>query len=78
DALMKRLFATYFDKLNDAETMVLIHGAPKDLIFEKLNANADNRVGSMVYLLIDPVYYPIRSDPRYDALLKRMGLDKYK
>jgi len=78
NALMTRLFTTYIDKLTNSTTLVLLHGAPKDGIFEKLNTDADNRVGSMVYLLIDPVYDPIRSDPRYDALLKRMGLDKYK
>jgi len=77
DALMKRLYTTHFDMMIN-ETMVFIYGAPKEIIFEKLNADADNRVGRIVYLLIDPVFDPIRSDPRYDQLLKRMGLDKYK
>ena len=77
DALMKRLYTTHLEMMIN-ETMVFIHGAPKDVIFERLNVDADNRVGRTVYLLIDPVYDPIRSDPRYDALLKRMGLDKYK
>ena len=77
DPLMKRLYTAHLDMMIN-ETMVFIHGAPKDVIFEKLNADADNRVGRMVYLLIDPVFDPIRSDPRYDQLLKRMGLDKYK
>jgi TolB-like protein len=78
DALMRKLYTTYFDKIIAAKDVVLIHGAPKDVVFEKLNAGADKRVGEMVYLLISPVYDPIRSDPRFDQLLKRMGLDKYK
>lgn len=57
---------------------ILIHGAPTDKIFERLNIDADNKVGLLAYLLVSPVYDPIRNDPRYDALLKRMGLDRYR
>ncbi len=51
---------------------------PKDVIFEILTADAQDRVGLIVYLLIDPIYDPLRSDPRFDELLVKMGLDKYK
>lgn len=78
DALMKKLYTSYLDKLNTGEIMVKIYAAPRDVLFGELSRDVDNQVGNMVYLLIDPVYDPIRSDPRYDQLLKRMGLDKYK
>ena len=78
DALMKKLYSSYLKQLGTAEIMVKVNGAPRDVLFEDFNRDADNHVGRLVYLLIDPVYDPIRSDPRYDLLLKRMGLDKYK
>lgn len=78
DALMKRLFADHLDSMSESRILITVHGAPMEAIFAKLNRDADNKVGELVYLLIDPVYDPIRSDPRYDQLLKRMGLDKYK
>lgn len=47
----------------------------KDKAFEWLNRALDDRDGQdVIYLKCDPVYKPLRGDPRYVALLHKMGL----
>jgi len=48
-----------------------------DRAFEWLDRAYEEReghVGGLTYIKLDPVYGPIRSDPRFAALLKKMGL----
>ena len=46
----------------------------KDEAFAWLNRAADVRDALLCYIQVVPTYNPLRSDPRYDALLQRMGL----
>jgi eukaryotic-like serine/threonine-protein kinase len=46
----------------------------KDKSFEWLNKAVDQRDIRFTYLMADPRLDPIRSDPRFDELLKRVGL----
>jgi len=57
---------------------ILMDGAPIDLIFQELTAQIRDKVGRLVYILVDPIYDPVRLDPRFDELLETMKLDKYK
>ena len=57
---------------------IIVNGAPTDIVFDYLFNEIRNKVGLIVYILADPIYDPIRSDPRFDELLEIMGLDKYK
>ena len=44
----------------------------KDKAFAKLNEAYDKRLSSLTWLKIEPQLDPLRSDPRYQELLKKM------
>lgn len=45
-----------------------------DRVFEYLNRACDERYGYLAYLKVDPIFESIRSDPRFEALTRRVGL----
>ena len=48
----------------------------KDKAFEYLDKSYHDRSEQLLYLAVEPVVDPLRSDPRFDALLKRVGLKR--
>jgi hypothetical protein len=46
----------------------------KEEAFSWLNRACEERPGPLIYLKVEPRLDPLRSDPRYDSLLKRVGL----
>jgi tetratricopeptide (TPR) repeat protein len=58
----------------DLIAAVYIGLGEKDPAFEWLNKAIDYRSGDMPLLKSDPVYDPLRSDPRFADLLRRVGL----
>ena len=46
----------------------------KDQAFEWLNKAMDGRSREMILLNVNPYYDPLRSDPRFQHLLRRVGL----
>lgn len=53
----------------------IYHGLDdRDRVFEYLNLACDERYGYLVYLKVDPVFEDIHSDPRFEALTRRVGL----
>ena len=47
-----------------------------DRAFEYLEKGYDERAGWMALLKVDPIWDPIRADPRFIQLLKKMRLEK--
>ena len=45
-----------------------------DEAFASLERAFQARSAGLIYLHLDPGYEPLRSDPRYDALVQRIGL----
>jgi serine/threonine protein kinase/tetratricopeptide (TPR) repeat protein len=46
-----------------------------DKAFEWFEKAFEERDGNMIYFTVPPVFDPIRSDPRYQRLLEKMGLE---
>jgi tetratricopeptide (TPR) repeat protein len=46
----------------------------KDEAFRLLEKGYEERSAGMLYLVVDPFWYGMRSDPRYPDLLRRIGL----
>jgi len=46
----------------------------RDAAFERLERAFDERTRALVWIAVDPQYDPLRHDPRFDTLLRRMGL----
>ena len=47
----------------------------KDEAFKWLNKAYEERTAALVYLKVHPVFDPLRSDPRFQDLLRRMNLE---
>jgi tetratricopeptide (TPR) repeat protein len=69
--LMELSKQKYFSPYNAA----LIHSAlgEKDQAFQFLEKAYENRAEWMIYLSVDPRLDGLRSDPRFDDLLRRTG-----
>lgn len=59
------MFAYVYARLGDA-----------DRAFEYLERAYEVGSGMLVFLAVHPAFMPLREDPRFDALLKRMGLSR--
>lgn len=59
-----------------AARIALVYAAlgDKDQAFGMLQKALDERSGALVYLKVEPRFEMLRTDPRYDALLRRIGL----
>jgi len=44
----------------------------KDHAFEQLNRAYEDRAGWIIYLNVEPIFDPLRSDPRFAELVRRM------
>lgn len=45
-----------------------------DQAFRELGRAFDDRSAGLIYLHLDPIYDPLREDPRFAALVARIGL----
>jgi eukaryotic-like serine/threonine-protein kinase len=59
---------------SDIVASVYVALGDKEKAFEYLEKAYQERAGWMIWINVDPIWDPIRSDPRFDALLKRMNL----
>ena len=48
-----------------------------DLAFKYLDQSVLDRNGWIIYLAVEPAFDPIREDPRYEILIKKLGLTEY-
>ena len=71
DHLQKLSTTTYVPALSLA--MVHIGMNDVDAAFEFLNRADEERYGALCWLPVEPIYDPLRSDPRFHALLKKMN-----
>lgn len=46
----------------------------KDRAIEQLNKALEDRAGWIIYLKVEPFFDPLRSDPRFDDLVRRLNL----
>ena len=72
---LERIAATDGDYVSAAD-IAMLHSAldQRDQAFEWLHKAVDQRSGWLVYLNVDPIWDPIRSDPRFADVLQRIGL----
>ena len=63
----------YVDPINLAQTHAFLD--EKDQAFEWLEKAYEGRSPMLVYLRVNPLFDNIRSDPRFKAMLKKMGLE---
>ena len=62
---------TYIPALSSAMTHIGMNNV--DLALECLHQATEERYGALVWLPLEPIYDPLRSDPRFQALLRRMN-----
>jgi len=60
----------------DNIAMVYLGLGEKNLVFEYLEKAYEDRSVGLAWLKADPIFDSLRSDPRFTALLERIGLEK--
>ncbi len=72
---LERIAASDGDYVSAAD-IAMLHSAldQHDQAFEWLHKAVDQRSGWLGYLNVDPIWDPIRSDPRFAYVLQRIGL----
>jgi len=60
----------------DCIAIIYLGLGDKDRALEWLRKAYEDRSFSLVFLKVDHMFDPLRSDPRFIALLKKVGLDK--
>ena len=61
---------------SDVVASVYVALGDKEHAFEYLEKAVDERAGWLAFIKVDPIWDPIRSDPRFDAILTKIGLDE--
>jgi TolB-like protein len=76
DEILARLEAESRQQYVRAEYLAMGHAAVGDLdrAFEALERAYQARSAGLIYLHLDPGYEPLRGDPRYKDLVRRIGL----
>ena len=59
--------------LPSAAALVYLGLGDHDRVFDCLDEALKERELRMIYLKVDPIFDPLRSDPRFDMLLRRVG-----
>ncbi len=59
-----------------AQTFVYLGQGEKHLALDWLEKASEDRLPEMIWLKVDPALAPLRNEPRFQALIKRVGLDK--
>ena len=59
--------------LPSAVALVYLGLGDHDRVFDCLDEALKERELRMLYLKVDPIFDPLRSDPRFDMLLRRVG-----
>ena len=74
--ILERLEAESRQQYVRAEYLAMGHAAVGDIdrAFEALERAYQARSAGIVYLHLDPGYAPLRSDPRYQELVQRIGM----
>jgi hypothetical protein len=76
DEILARLEAESRQQYVRAEYLAMGHAAVGDLdrAFDALERAYQARSAGLIYLHLDPGYEPLRGDPRYGDLVRRIGL----
>jgi len=53
---------------------IYIYLGNKDQAFAWMEKGVQERSGQILWLRIEPLFDPLRSDPRFDEMVRRMGL----
>ena len=67
--MSKQAYVSPYDK-----AILYVGLGDKDRAIEELNRAYDDRAGWMIYLNVEPMFDPLRSDPRLAELIKKVGL----
>ena len=61
-----------------SQALVYVQLGDFDTAFKLLDEGISKRDSNLVYLLCEPGFKPLKSDPRFDDVLRRMNLDVYR